>query len=94
MSKKIIKTWRIKDKRPIHDGDCYFWSYDLCTCGLLHHLMFDPPDEDWFWEEKIRHRRQLERMPDRLPYKPPTDEEKRQAEIMVNKLIKQFDNKD
>jgi len=56
--------------------------------------MFDPPDEDWFWEEKIRHRRQLERMPDRLPYKPPTDEEKRQAEIMVNKLIKQFDNKD
>ena len=23
----------------IHDGDCYFWSYKICTCGLLHKLM-------------------------------------------------------
>lgn len=33
------KTWRVRDGHPIHDGDCTVFSYGVCTCGLLHHLM-------------------------------------------------------
>ena len=38
--------------RSIHDGDCHFWSYSICTCGLLHQMASDvetnPP---WYFEE-------------------------------------------
>lgn len=33
------KKWRVKDGRPLHDGDCYFFAKKICTCGLIHHLM-------------------------------------------------------
>ena len=24
--------------RVVHHGDCHFWSFKVCTCGLLHDL--------------------------------------------------------
>lgn len=45
---KLSQTWREKDGRLIHDGDCHFWSKKICTCGLLHRLqVFDPQPEWW-----------------------------------------------
>lgn len=70
-----MKEWRFKDGRPIHDGDCHFWGEDICTCGLLHQLIIDPPDEEWYWIEHAKHETQLERIPERLPYVPPSAEE-------------------
>ena len=65
------KTWRIKNGRPIHDGDCYFFGKKICTCGLIHHLMpvqFDSATEDdpegWFIRESVMHETQLEKTPD------------------------------
>lgn len=52
-----IKKWRMNDGRPIHDGDCHFYGQNLCTCGLLHHLMWLQPDDvgDWYGKERGRH---------------------------------------
>ena len=27
-----------------HNGDCHFWGFKICTCGLLHELMIDYED--------------------------------------------------
>ena len=37
------KKWRTKNNILIHDGDCYIYVNEICTCGLIHHLM--PMDE-------------------------------------------------
>ena len=34
--------------RPIHDGDCWFWSVEVCTCGLLHKANQEGCDDNWF----------------------------------------------
>ncbi len=61
------KTWREKEGRLIHDGDCYFWGKKICTCGLLHHLSPKHIEEDWFWQEMAHHQIQIERVPDPEP---------------------------
>lgn len=71
------KKWREKNGRLIHDADCYFWGKELCTCGLIHHLNPQCPDDEWFWKEWGAHERQLERVPDPLPFTVPTVEEAR-----------------
>lgn len=35
---EVTHGWRMKDGVLIHDGDCRFWSFGICTCGLLHTL--------------------------------------------------------
>lgn len=41
-----MKYWRTtKDGALIHDGDCHIWSWHICSCGLLHHLKWFPPEE-------------------------------------------------
>ncbi len=70
-----IKRWREKNGRLIHDGDCWFWSKEICTCGLIHHLCPDPPVADWYWRERGAQERQLRRIPRPLPFVEPTDEE-------------------
>jgi hypothetical protein len=57
----VIYKFRHRHGRPIHDGDCKFWDRDLCTCGLIHHLMWDPPKAAWFWEERGKHEAALAR---------------------------------
>jgi len=52
--------------------------------------MWKPPEEEWYFEEHVRHERQLHRLPDRLPYVPPTAEEKRKAEEEIQKLINEI----
>ncbi len=69
------KKWREKNGRPIHDGDCHFWSKQVCTCGLIHHLCPQHPGDDWYGQEWAMHERQLDRLPDPLPYVEPTKEE-------------------
>ncbi len=50
------ERYRIKNDRYIHDGDCYFWSFKVCTCGLLHWLGPCPPvDQKWYLKEKAEH---------------------------------------
>ena len=43
----------------VHDGDCSYWSMNLCTCGLLNELIFysNIAAEMYpkFWEEWQRH---------------------------------------
>lgn len=36
------KKWRVnkKDNWPYCDGDCYSWDNGLCTCGLIHHIIY------------------------------------------------------
>ncbi len=88
MRDMFSKRWRKKDGRPCHDGDCHFWSEDLCTCGLIHHVMWDPPeDAGWHWEERARHEKQLSRLPSPLPYVPPTKEEMEERTKLVEELF-------
>jgi len=50
---------------PKHDSDCLFWSWKLCTCGLLLRLVRKSrPDAEYseFWEEKAAHDFALERL--------------------------------
>lgn len=71
------KAWRECNGRLVHDGDCTFWGQDICSCGLLHHLRWFA-DQDFGAElaiEDARHHIQLDRIPERLPYVPPTEEE-------------------
>lgn len=28
----------------VHDGDCAFFSYSICDCGLLHEMRCQPED--------------------------------------------------
>jgi hypothetical protein len=35
---KLKTRYRMREDRPIHDGDCAFWDVGICTCGLLHDL--------------------------------------------------------
>lgn len=83
----MSKRWREKNDRLIHDGDCMFWSADICTCGLLHHLMPNPPDSDWFWEERARHEKQMDRVPKPLPYVKPTEEELAKRQKLLDELF-------
>lgn len=52
-----LTRYRTKDGRPIHDGDCHFWSWSICTCGLLHWLAPMLPEETWYAEERARQER-------------------------------------
>ena len=53
------KTWRKKDGRYIHDGDCWFWDLKVCTCGLLNHLL--PRDwAEWVYKEHAEQDHQRE----------------------------------
>ena len=58
-----VQTWqhmyRVKDGRPIHDGDCHFWSWSICTCGLLHWLAPTLPTATWYAKERAQHERAL-----------------------------------
>lgn len=84
------KRWREKNDRFIHDGDCRFWSLDICTCGLLHHLMPNSPDGDygdWFWEERARHENQMNRVPKPLSYVKPTKEELAERQKLLDEVF-------
>ena len=70
-----LHGWREKDGRLIHDGDCWFWSTEICTCGLLHHLMRIEGLPDWFGKEQAAHDRQIARILKPLAYLEPTKEE-------------------
>lgn len=76
---KVVQTWREKDGRPIHDGDCHFWGLQICTCGLIHRLssISKLPEgwSDWYNKEWGMHERQVERIPKPLPWVEPTEEE-------------------
>ena len=74
-----LQTWRMKDGRPIHDGDCYFWGRKVCTCGLLHHLQPNPPEDEWFWTELAEQEQQLRRMPKAIPLYVATEAEMQEA---------------
>jgi len=92
--KKIQHQWRFKNGRYIHDADCYFWGSDICTCGLIHHFTMPVSDEDdpeWYDEESIRHEIQLSRMPERIPYVPPTKEELEKRQQTLEKLFPGID---
>jgi len=78
------KQWREKDGRLIHDADCYFWGKEICTCGLIHHLNPECPADEWFWKEWGAHERQLERVPEPLPFMEPT---KMEAMVRVDKIL-------
>ena len=93
MSKRInTKSWRVKDGRPIHDGDCSFWGKEICTCGLIHHLMPDFPEEKWYGEERGKHETQVDRVP--KPLQPPTKEEMRQRLKEANIILKEVFGED
>mgnify|MGYP001590696097 CR=1 FL=1 len=54
-----LTRYRLKDGRPIHDGDCHFWSWSICTCGLLHWLAPTLPTATWYAKERAQHERAL-----------------------------------
>lgn len=87
-SGEVVKKWREKDGRLIHDGDCYFWGKQICTCGLIHHLCPMFPDNDWYGKEWGAHERQLERVPKPLPYVEPTEEEMTERTKMIDEIFK------
>ena len=70
-----------RDGSVKHDGDCTFWSWKVCTCGLLHRLIVKsrPQDEyPEFWKDKTAHDHVLDRLlrPD-APRFPPAESESR-----------------
>lgn len=81
------KKWREKDGRLIHDGDCRFWTKKICTCGLIHHLCPEMPEDDWYGKEWGMHESQLARVPDPLPYIEPTDEELAERQKLMEELF-------
>jgi len=90
--------WRLANGRYIHDGDCQFWGKDICTCGLIHHFMPNPPTcdngdlEEWFGEEWARHDIQLNRVPEPKPYKKPTEEEMAERHKLIEELFRNSEN--
>lgn len=53
----------------VHDGDCRFWDIRICTCGLLHYLLYlENPSEIYskFDEEAFQQWRILEMVQDRI----------------------------
>lgn len=84
-----MKTWREKDGRPIHDGDCKFWDKKICTCGLLHHLNLPEnyPDGDWFSRERAHHEIQLDRVPKPEPLVEATKEEMKERRKLLEKVF-------
>jgi hypothetical protein len=34
------KVINVPEGRIVHDGDCRFWDVKICTCGLLHALIW------------------------------------------------------
>ena len=41
-----------------HNGDCHFWGWDICTCGLLHRLIIKENAKELypaFWEDLAKH---------------------------------------
>jgi len=59
------KTWRTVDRSLIHDGDCHWWNFGICTCGLIHHLM--PRDDATqimpdYWEQRAIHETRIEQL--------------------------------
>lgn len=85
------KKWREKDGRLIHDGDCHFWGIKICTCGLIHHLNPQLPEDDWYNKEWSMHENQLERVPKPLPYKEPTKEELEKRQKLLEELLPGID---
>ncbi len=46
-----------------HDGDCHFWGWNICTCGLLHQLMVKENAGELypaFWEDRAKQDKELE----------------------------------
>jgi len=88
------KSWRERDERLIHDGDCHFFDKDICTCGLLHHLIQITGDEaessDWLWEETSRQDKQLDRVPTPEPYVKPTPEQIKEAEKLIEQIFSDY----
>ena len=65
---KAIDGYRFKDGRPIHDGDCWFWSVKVCTCGLLHKAQRDEPfGSDWLCEERAEQMKVYNRLLNLVP---------------------------
>ena len=58
-SPKTVERYREKDGRLIHDGDCRFWSWKICTCGLLHWLAPQIPKDEWFYQESAEQEKAL-----------------------------------
>ena len=60
LHKPLEKSWRVTEGRPIHDDDCHIFGLcRVCTCGLLHHLMADPPVDSWWGEEMVEHQKSI-----------------------------------
>lgn len=59
------QVWRKRDdtEKMYHDGDCAFWSFNICTCGLIDALRrIRKPDEQYdgdFAEDWGRHETML-----------------------------------
>lgn len=59
------KWWAKRDDRLVHDGDCMFWSSELCTCGLIHHCYTGGDSlsqHPWLREELQKHDLAIERL--------------------------------
>lgn len=87
-----MKSWRENDGKLIHDGDCHFWNCNICTCGLIHHLMSKHDSEKWYgkkWglDAWGMHERQLERVPKPLPYAEPTKEEMEERTKIIDEVF-------
>ncbi|KKN01075.1 hypothetical protein LCGC14_1131380 [marine sediment metagenome] len=89
-----VKRWRERNGRLIHDGDCWFWGVELCTCGLLHYLMPLHEQPEWFWKEQGAHERQIARIPKPLPYIEPTKEELAECQKMIDEIFPKDSQKD
>lgn len=78
----MAKQWREGENRLLHDGDCYYWAKRVCTCGLLHHLMPNADNPEWFWDEMTLHDAQLRSLPHRPEIREPTEEEKKRIRYL------------
>lgn len=52
----IRKKYRADSSNPehvIHDGDCHIWGNQICTCGLLHDLIWLTGQQDYDNKDSI-----------------------------------------
>ena len=63
---RLRKRYGRDDGSLNHHGDCYAWSYDVCTCGLLADLAYNGEEVQalfpTFWDSWADHTAQLHRL--------------------------------
>ena len=62
--KNRYRTTTVDGKQNLrHDGNCHFWGWGICTCGLLHDLIvIDDPSAIYFKynDDRVRQYYELE----------------------------------